>query len=59
MKVSESILSYVKEMFYPAFIRSMAGGVALKAYSVASMVGLGYLIVYWINLKILLKHKLE
>lgn len=55
MKVSESILSYVKEMFYPAFIRSMAGGVALKVYSVATMVGLGYLIAYWINLKILLK----
>ena len=45
-KVVDTLFSFSKEMFYPAFIRSMGGAVGLTAYSMMSIAGLGYLISY-------------
>ena len=46
MKVVDTLFSFSKEMFYPAFLRSMGGAVGLTASSVVAVMGLGYLITY-------------
>jgi hypothetical protein len=44
-KVTQSLFSFSKEMFYPAFIRSMIGSIGLRAYSIGSIFALTYLIL--------------